>query len=231
MVTIPVVYGMDCKDPALEKTEALGRVWQICNVREDACSCSAESVKACAVSFHRPALFLVQLWLSYMWAVSCVQSAGSFIDKVLLRNEMMTSTNSHRDRKRLEDEEREGVKEKRMWPTVQRWLEGSGALCLIIAPAVSWPRQKCYSGFHRAGYWQIQTRVCALTLFRVSLGVQSIALVDFKNLWMRDETCCVKLLGTYRCGGCFENLWGWLEQRGERSRKTQLTTSVKYLLC
>lgn len=52
--------------------------------------------------------------------------------------------------------EREGVKEKKKEDVAdsKRWLEGSGALCLIIDPAVSWLRQKCYWGFHIAGYLQ-----------------------------------------------------------------------------
>lgn len=60
-------------------------------------------------------------------------------------------------------EEREGVKEKRMWPTVKDDWRGV-ELCLIIDPAVSWLRQKCYWGtffFSHNRIFTRRARVCA----------------------------------------------------------------------
>lgn len=79
----------------------------------------------------------------------------------------------------------------------KRWLEGSGALCLIIDPSVSWPRQKCYWGFHITGYLQDKLGYVLLTLLLtpcVSMFVCSFAVF---NLRIGGEACRVKLFSAH----------------------------------
>lgn len=72
------------------------------------------------------------------------------------------------DCQQIEAEGGEGVKEKRMWPTVKDDWRGV-ELCLIIDPAVRWLRQKCYWGFHITGYLQdVRGYVLLTFLFAVS---------------------------------------------------------------
>lgn len=85
-------------------------------------------------------------------------------------------------------EEREGVKEKRMWPTVKDDWRGV-ELCLIIDPAVRRLRQKCYWGtfffFFSSSHNRIFTRrapVCAFN-FVVDLSVCLCAACCFASEW------------------------------------------------
>lgn len=79
-------------------------------------------------------------------------------------------------------EEREGVKEKRMWPTVKDDWRGV-ELCLIIDPAVRRLRQKCYWGtFRITGYLQGERGYVPLTLL-LTLSVCLCAVCCFASEW------------------------------------------------
>lgn len=82
--------------------------------------------------------------------------------------------------------EKELKKKKEDVADSKRWLEGSGALCLIIDPAVSWLRQKCYWGFHIAGYLQDKHGYVPLTFFIVT----SMCVLVHATVWffLREST-------------------------------------------
>lgn len=78
-----------------------------------------------------------------------------------------------------------------MWPTVKDDWRGVER-CLIIDPAVSWLRQKCYWGFHITGYLQDKRGYVPLTYYCwlcLRVCVQFVV-----HLRTRGETCCVRLL-------------------------------------
>lgn len=117
---------------------------------------------------------------------------------------MSDGVNKQRQREREGGEEREGVKEKRMWPTVKDDWRGV-ELCLIIDPAVSCAGsgRSATGVFHIAGYLQDKQRrvrasdfillcVCASLVVSVELvtGRRNLLCQSHRSLDCALESCC-----------------------------------------